>query len=130
MISNSKQLNLSLIGEVPQIKDENPEIIRMFTSPYQAVRHCTRKRTDADWARITGVKQGTFNNIINADQSKSKRPRHFPLHWVDVIQRNSGCRAISQYFEFEAKGWLNSQQQIDLTTEEKAALYDQERLQA
>ena len=84
--------------------------------------------SEDDWAYYLGVTQGTLNNIINSDKNKNKRPRHFPLDWVDKIQRKAGCRCISQYFDLESRGMLYRQRQkeTELTTEQKAELWDRE----
>ena len=130
MISNDKQLDLSLLGEVRQIIDLPYDEIARCTTPLSAVRHCMGKIDISEemWAECLGVTQGALNNIINADHIQQKRTRNFPLHWINLIQRKAGNRCISQYLDLESKGQLRCQQkqEQELTVEEKAKLYDEQ----
>ena len=138
MISNRKQLNLGLIGEAREMKRLPVKEISCCSNPYQAIRLCTRTKTDAEWAEIFGVTQGYFNSVVNADlkardaelHGKDYRVRHFPLFWIDIIQRESGLKAISQYFEMEADGDLISQRttEEELSPDEIVSLYKQGKL--
>ena len=117
MTSNNKQLDLRLIGEAREVKDLSPHEIEHLTTPLSAVRYCMRGISESVWADYLEVSQGALNQIINADQLKNDRPRHFPLHWIDKIQRKAGNRAISQFLEYESKGWLKRQQQAEQVPE-------------
>lgn len=134
MISNDRQLNLSLIGEVREMKDLPYNEVAICNTPYDAVRRCIRGITHAYIADLLGMKQGTFTSMVNRDineitakkNNKEFRPRNFDLHLVNQIQTIAGNRCISQYFDLESKGQLFRQQreQSELTIEEKAAAWD------
>lgn len=133
MRSNDKQLNLGLLGETRQMIDLPYQEVSQCSTPLQAVKHCMSKivYSEDEWAEYLSTTQGTLNQILNSDIAK-RRKRNFPLEWINLIQLKAGNRCVSQYFDLESKGQLLSQQrqETELTTEEKAELFDQMRLQA
>lgn len=68
--------------------------------------------TRSKWAEKLGMSEGSLSNILNWDKKKKSKARKRSLDpdLFDFIQRTAGNKAISQFFELQARGALRSQQ--------------------
>jgi len=65
------------------------------------------KRNERAWAELLEMSPGNLSAVLNSRFSKRKRFMNPDLY--PVIEDLAGNRAISQFFEMQSKGMLNSQ---------------------
>ena len=114
--------------EVPPLRD----------LPYEEVSRCRDYRmairvgikysdvvdTEDELANRLEMHKGTLNVILNKG---GKRKRYFDPDRIGELEIILGNRCVSQFFEMQSKGLLKSQKP-ELTTEEKAELWDREQM--
>lgn len=78
--------------------------------------------TESQLAERLEMGKGTLGNILN---KPSDRRRYFDMDRIPELEMILGNRCVSQFIQLQAEGLLVKQQNLELSTEEKAALYDQ-----
>lgn len=122
---------IPMVGDIIKVTDAPSNLVAICRDYIDAVNLCMNlsviRRSRRQWATLLGMKEGSLSLILNKGGTSDRRRTLDPTLFED-IQENAGNRAISQFFDMQSRGLLNSQSKqnrIDQLEEELKQLKGQ-----
>ncbi len=130
-VSKVLQRVIPMVGDIIKVTDAPSNLVAICRDYIDAVNLCMNlsviRRSRRQWATLLGMKEGSLSLILNKGGTSDRRRTLDPNLFED-IQENAGNRAISQFFDMQSRGLLNSQSKqnrIDQLEEELKQLKGQ-----